>query len=146
MLAQVAVIVLAVMGLVGYFVARSVTRPIRRLNETALRFASGDLTVDEHIDDGPPELRQLARTMSTMARQLDAMLQEQRAFVADASHQLRTPLTGLRLRLENLESRLPDAEAAEVEASIDEITRLSSLVTDLLQLARADRDSAAGDS
>ena len=80
-----------------------------------------------------------------MAGRLAALIDEQRAFVADASHQLRTPLTGLRLRLENLAgAALADAEAAEVDAAIDEIARLSTLVTDLLQLARADRDTATG--
>ena len=140
-LVQIAVAVLGVMAVLGWLLARSVTRPVRRLNDTALRFSSGDLSVGEQEEHGPPELRQLADTMAMMAQRLDALLAEQRAFVADASHQLRTPLTGLRLRLENLESRLPAAEAAEVEASIDEIARLSSLVNDLLQLARADRVS-----
>ncbi|MGB8858325.1 MAG: histidine kinase dimerization/phospho-acceptor domain-containing protein, partial [Ilumatobacteraceae bacterium] len=142
-LAAIAVVVLAMMGLVGSLVARSVTRPVRRLNETALRFSNGDLAVGDRVDDGPPELRQLARTMSTMAERLAALLDEQRAFVADASHQLRTPLTSLRLRLENLQARLPEAESTEVEAAIDEIVRLSSLVADLLQLARADRQAPA---
>jgi signal transduction histidine kinase len=80
--------------------------------------------------------------MSTMAEQLAALIDEQRAFVADASHQLRTPLTGLRLRLENLQAGLADADAEEVDSAIEEITRLSTLVTDLLQLARADRHDA----
>lgn len=141
-LAGIALVVLLAMGLVGSLIARSVTRPVRRLNETATRFSNGDLSVGDHVDDGPPELQQLARTMSTMAERLAALLEEQRAFVADASHQLRTPLTGLRLRLENLQTHLPQADAAELEAAIDEIARLSSLVTDLLQLARADRHGA----
>jgi signal transduction histidine kinase len=140
-LVEIALIVLGVMTAVGWLVARSVTRPVRKLNETAQRFSSGDLTVEGSLDHGPPELRQLAQTMSMMAERLSALLDEQRAFVADASHQLRTPLTGLRLRLENLQARLPEAESGEVEAAIDEIARLSSLVTDLLQLARADRQA-----
>jgi signal transduction histidine kinase len=83
-------------------------------------------------------LRELSNTMSDMAVRLDAMLVEQREFVADASHQLRTPLTAMRLRLENLQARLPEADAIEVEAAIDETSRLARLVGDLLQLARAD--------
>ncbi|MDO8364056.1 MAG: ATP-binding protein [Actinomycetota bacterium] len=138
-LAAVAVVVLLLMGLVGWLLARSVTRPVRRLNEAALRFSDGDLRVGEAVDDGPPELQQLGRTMATMAERLAEMLDEQRAFVADASHQLRTPLTGLRLRLENMQSRSTDVDGVEVEAAIDEIDRLSALVADLLQLARADR-------
>ena len=116
--------------------------PLRRLNDTAKRFGDGDLTVDEYAIDGPPELQELASTMSTMAEQLAALIDEQRAFVADTSHQLRTPLTGLRLRLENLQAGL--ADAAQVDAAIEEIARMSALVADLLQLARADRHDAPG--
>jgi signal transduction histidine kinase len=65
----------------------------------------------------------------------------QQEFVADASHQLRTPLAALRLRLENLESEV-DADgdaAADVAGSLDEVARLSRLVDGLLELARAER-------
>lgn len=143
-LVAIALVVLGAMSLVGWLVARSVTLPLRRLNDTARRFGSGDLAVDGIAADGPPELQQLSGTMSTMAGQLAALIDEQRAFVANASHQLRTPLTGLRLRLENLQAGLADADAAQVDAAIEETTRLSALVSDLLQLARADRhDSPA---
>jgi signal transduction histidine kinase len=139
-LAATAAVVLAAIALAGWLIARSVTMPLRRLNDTARRFGSGDLTVDTAAAHGPPELRELADTMSTMAVQLATILEQQRAFVADASHQLRTPLTGLRLRLENLQATLDDpADTAEVELAIDEIVRLSTLVNDLLQLARTER-------
>ncbi|MGE0306806.1 MAG: ATP-binding protein [Acidimicrobiia bacterium] len=139
-LAATAAVVLASITLIGWLIARSITQPLRRLNTTARRFGSGDLTADQRDPHGPPELRELADTMSTMAGQLAAMIDQQRAFVADASHQLRTPLTGLRLRLENLQASLSDADdAAQVELAIDEISRLSTLVSDLLQLARTDR-------
>lgn len=131
--------VLALMAVVGWLIARSVTRPVRRLERAAARFAEGDLTVQDTQHEGPAELRALSTTMTTMAERLAAMLDEQRSFVADASHQLRTPLTALRLRLENLQSRLPDADADELETAIEETTRLATLVGDLLQLARADQ-------
>lgn len=138
-LGAVAVVVLATVTLVGWLIARSVTRPLRRLNEAARRFGRGDLTIDESTSKGPPELRELSDSMSTMALQLATMIDRQRAFVADASHQLRTPLTGLRLRLENLQATLKEADAAEVDLAIEEINRLSKLVSELLQLARTDR-------
>lgn len=141
-------VVLAAMSLVGWLIARSVALPVRRLIDTARRFGRGDLTSGSRTagDDGaqgPPEVRELSDTMATMAQRLAAMIDEQRAFVADASHQLRTPLTGLRLRLENLQARLSGADVAEIEAAIDELARLSALVADLLQLARADRHDRA---
>jgi len=140
-LAAIALVVLAAMSLVGWLVARSVTQPLARLNDTARRFGRGDLAVRPDADGGPPELQQLAATMATMAGELATMIDEQRAFVADASHQLRTPLTGLRLRLENLQAGLDPTDADQVDAAIDEIERLSTLVNELLQLARADRSA-----
>ena len=88
--------------------------------------------------DGPPELQQLAREFNDMVVKLDALLRSQDEFVADASHQLRTPLTALRLRLENL-AREDVTRSDELEPAIVEVERLSSLVDGLLTLARADR-------
>lgn len=141
-LGGVAVVVLAAMALVGWAIARSVTSPLLRLNEVAGRFAHGDLTATDVPSSGPPELRALAETMAKMAARLDALLRAQRSFVADASHQLRTPLTALRLRLENVESRLPEPEAVEVGAAIEETGRLATLVNELLLLARVDEHPA----
>jgi signal transduction histidine kinase len=138
LLVGLAAAVLALVALIGWVIARSVTRPIRQLNAAAARYAAGDLTVDPGPTGGPPEIRALGETMSTMARRLDEQVRTQRRFVADASHQLRTPLTSLRLRLENLQSRLPAEPAGEVDVAIDETTRLAALVTSLLQLTSAD--------
>ena len=98
-------------ALVAEVVFRWVTRPLLALRDAAGRLGSGDLTTRAPTGGGPPEVQELAESFNTMAGRLDELVQAQRAFVADASHQLRTPLTALRLRLENLEQEISDDEA-----------------------------------
>ena len=83
-------------------------------------------------------MRQLAAAFDDMAARLGRLLGAQHAFVADASHQLRTPLTALRLRLENLEPVVPSDDAGNLRAAISEMARLTRLVDGLLVLARAE--------
>ena len=144
-LAGTAAVITTVVGLAAWALARSITRPIRQLRDNAARHARGDLSSDEHPVFGPPEIRELATTMDTMAARLAALIGEQRSFVADASHQLRTPLTAMRLRLENLQSRVSPGQQGELDALIDESDRLAALVADLLQLARADEQAPVAD-
>ena len=142
-LVGVAVVVLIAMAGIGWALARSVTRPLRTLDAAAARFATGDLAPLEPDPSAPPEIAVLGDTMNTMARRLDQLLSEQREFVADASHQLRTPLTALQLRLENLQSAAATAEDEDaLGAAIEETNRLTALVADLLQLARAEESAA----
>ena len=142
-LVGVAAVVLIAMAGIGWAIARSMTRPLRDLTGAAARFATGDLTTTEPDADAPPEIAALGVTMNTMAQRLERLLAEQREFVADASHQLRTPLTALRLRLENLQSTSasPD-EGDDLGAAIDETNRLAGLVGDLLMFARAEETPA----
>lgn len=137
-LVATAVVVLAAVAAVGWVLAASVTRPVRALRAAAGRFARGDLAAAPPPRGAAPELRELSAAMNQMARRLGELLGAQRAFVADASHQLRTPLTSMRLRLENLQSGLGPPWEAEVESIIDEADRLTGIVADLLRLARAE--------
>ena len=140
-LVGVMLIALAMAAIVGAAVSRWLNRPITVLDRVARRMAAGDLRARAGVRRGPPELVELANTLDQMAARLESLIAEQRAFVADASHQLRTPLTGMRLRLENLQSRIEHGEqidTTDIEAAVDEVSRLSRLVSDLLQLARAD--------
>ena len=142
-LAGVAAVVLAAMAGVGWAIARSITRPLRRLHVAAARFATGDLTAIGADPGAPPEIASLGATMDHMAHRLAQLLAEQRTFVADASHQLRTPLTALRLRLENLQSAPAAAGSVEeLSAAIEETGRMGELVGDLLMLARAEETAA----
>jgi signal transduction histidine kinase len=78
-----------------------------------------------------------------MAGQLARLVASQRQFVADAAHQLRTPLTALRLRLETLEPYLPDGQQPKLDAALLETARLGRLVDSLLVLAAADAQGVA---
>ena len=134
-----AVVLVAVIAtaIVALTIARSITRPVVDLREAAARISHGDLSARSSVADAPPELQELANTFDHMAARLERLVESQRAFVADASHQLRTPLTILRLRLENLEATSHDRDAADIGSIIVEVERLSSMVDQLLELSRA---------
>lgn len=134
-LAGVAVAVLVVGLLVELVLATSLVRPVRRLEEAARRLGSGDLNARAE-PEGPSEVQGLAGSFNEMADALSANLETQREFVTYASHQLRTPLTGLTLRLEAIERRRGDPVEQAAKAHI-EADRLAAIVRDLLALARA---------
>lgn len=143
-LVGIGLLILAVVFVVSLRLARQVTVPIDRLVDATTRFGEGDLTARAAEPRGPPEIRQLTSRFNDTAARLERLVREQQAFVADASHQLRTPLAALRLRLENLESEVAtgsDADA-DVAGSLAEVARLSRLVDGLLELARAERPGA----
>jgi two-component system, OmpR family, sensor kinase len=137
-LAALAGVVLLLGLAAGAVVAQQIARPIRRLDRAARDVAGGDLDSKVAIE-GSAEQRSLARAFNEMTQRIKRLLRVQQDFVADASHQLRTPLTGLRLRLESLGDRLDDgsSDSAELEAAMREIDRLSLIVDELLVLSRA---------
>ncbi|HEX5821647.1 MAG TPA: HAMP domain-containing sensor histidine kinase [Solirubrobacterales bacterium] len=140
-LALIGIGVLAlILGLgVAWILAGSIARPLRSLGEAARRRAAGDASA-RAPERGSREQVQVAREFNEMADRLDAVLESQRAFVADASHQLRTPLTGLRLRLEAAGVKTSDpAVARELAAAEHETERLNQLVEDLLELASSEQ-------
>jgi signal transduction histidine kinase len=137
-LGLVGVAVLAFSLLVSSRLSRWVVDPLRRLDVHAAALGGGDLSARADAGAGPPEVVTLAATFNEMADRLDHLVTSQRRFVADASHQLRTPLTALRLRLENLDPDDPTAVAVTRDAALDETARLTRLVDGLLSLARAE--------
>lgn len=123
--------------------ARWVGRPLRRLDATANRFGAGELTVRASPLMGPPETRHLSGTFNDMAGRLEALIGSHRTLVADISHQLRTPLAALRLRLELLHDDVDSTAAGELDGALGEISRLSRLVDGLLAVARAEHTEPA---
>jgi len=143
-LALIGVAVIAAGLALAWFLAGTVAGPVRRLVAAAGRLGHGDLDA-RASEGGPRELDTLARAFNRMAETLTANVAAQRGFVANASHQLRTPLTGLKLRLEAIRSE--GGEAAEQAAKADlEVDRLGALVDDLLELARASSSEPEGRS
>ncbi|GGX16504.1 two-component sensor histidine kinase [Streptomyces malachitofuscus] len=118
-----------------------VLRPVRILDATTHDIATGRLKSRVAAAGGPPELRRLARSFNEMADNVESVLEQQRAFVADASHQLRNPLSALLLRIELLALELPEGneEIASVQA---EGKRLAQVLDDLLDLALAEHSEA----
>lgn len=140
-LAGIAGVVLVGAGLLGLALTRSIARPLDRVRLAALA-AAEDRSARAPTDDGPPEVRQLAASINRTVAALDELVRSREAFVADASHQLRTPLTALRLRLENLERDVAPAGRADLDGALAEVQRLAGLVDALLALARADAAEA----
>jgi two-component system, OmpR family, sensor kinase len=127
---------------VAWILAGSIARPLRSLGDAARRRARGE-SAARAPESGSREQVQVAREFNEMADRLEAVLESQRAFVADASHQLRTPLTGLRLRLEAAGVKTSDpAVARDLEAAEQETERLNQLVADLLELASSEQPAA----
>jgi signal transduction histidine kinase len=126
--------ILALAALVAALVTRWLGRPIDQLAAAVADFSSGELDREAPTGHGPTELRELAATFNDMAQRLARLLDSQRGFLADASHQLRGPLTALRLRIETLDG----APAADVEATLAEADRLARLLDGLLALSRGE--------
>jgi len=145
-LAAIAAVVLAVVGVVGLWLARWVSRPLAGVEQAAAAVGAGDLSARASVADGPPEVRALAESFNDTVGRLDELVRSREAFVADASHQLRTPLAALRLRLENLERDVGPGGHDDLDAALGEVSRLSRLVDGLLALARADSTAAAPES
>jgi signal transduction histidine kinase len=134
-----ALITLCAAAVIAVLVSSGVTRRVRRLRDAAERIAEGDLTARADVSGGG-EIEELAEAFNTMAERVEGVVESQRGFAGDASHQLRTPLTALRLRLDRAAELMADDDAAvsQVDAARDEIDRLQRLVDGLLVLARAE--------
>jgi signal transduction histidine kinase len=123
---------------VAWALSRWIARPLHHLAAAAGRLGAGDTTSRAQPDRGPQQVRLVATAFNRMADQVLALIETQRGMTAEVSHQLRTPLAALRLRLELLGADLGDDDATEVSGLIEETNRLSRLLDGLLAVARAE--------
>ncbi|HTJ66443.1 MAG TPA: HAMP domain-containing sensor histidine kinase [Actinospica sp.] len=130
--------VLAAGVLFALWLGRWVARPLTVLGASAAHFGDGALETRAPTTTGPNEVRELSAAFNRMAERIQSLVGSHREWVADVSHQLRTPLTALRLRVDVL-AEDADAESAEELAGLQlELARLGSLVDGLLTVARAE--------
>jgi signal transduction histidine kinase len=125
-------------ALVAWLLARSISSPLKRVAQVASDLPDDlDLRADEA--HGPPEVRAVAVSLNSTAARLSGILRRTQRVAADASHHLRTPLTGVRLRLEAIED-LSDQEQVteEARAATAEVDRLTHRIEQVLSLARSD--------
>ncbi|WP_247040830.1 HAMP domain-containing sensor histidine kinase [Arthrobacter rhizosphaerae] len=134
----------AVLLLLASRVTGWVLRPIHRLN-TAVRELAATGKTSQLPEDGPPELRELSHSFTTMAETVTESIESQRQLIADTSHQLRNPVGALRLRIDLLELDLRNSkEGAAVTGVVDELERVEEILDGVLKLAAAEHRASEG--
>lgn len=143
-LLAVGFLVLLLCALSSYWLAKRAFAPIRHLAQTARRIQAGDLQQRVRVPQARDEVQYLAQTLNDMISSLDQAFTRQRRFVADASHELRTPVAVIRNKADVtlLNPRTPQVYCAVLQDIHTETERLSHLISDLLALARGDEGQA----
>ena len=129
--------------IIAVVLAGSLSRPLRRLAGAASQLGAGDLSVRAGRESGSREIEEMARSFDEMADRLETLVRAQREFAANASHQLRTPLTGMKLRLEAAAAKASPEVRKDLEAAERETDRLTTIVERLLMLAKRAETGAA---
>lgn len=142
-LASQAVLSLLFIGLVGWWAARSVARPVEAIRQATRRMASGELSarVGSEGQRAHDELAQLARDFDAMAERIEALVTHDRSVLQDLSHELRSPLARLHLILDLAQRSEDPADAARYFRQAEqEITRLDQMTGEMLALSRLEGD------
>ena len=138
----VVAVVVAAAG-IAWLLARSIAAPLEDVADVA-RVLPEDLALRAQDDRGPREVREVASALNSTASRLGDMIDRAERVAADASHHLRTPLTGVRLRLEAIEETSEDpAIVAEAAAATAEVDRLTRRIDQVLALAKSDAAALA---
>lgn len=137
LIAGLAVVAVAVAALLGGLLARRLARPLDDLADASRRLGDGDFTA-RAPRSGIVEIDDVATAMDASAERIATMIVAERQFSANASHQLRTPLTALRLRLEEIHELGDTSVRAEAELALRQADRLTEIIGELIALARPD--------
>ncbi|MFE6996652.1 sensor histidine kinase [Microbacterium sp. NPDC057659] len=135
---------IAVAAVAAVLLARRMSRPFVQLAETAKAVGKGPLS-SEPQDFSIPEARAIDAALRESAATLQTRIRREHEFAANASHQLRTPITAVRLELEDLSlwPQTPPAVREQLGHAVKEIDRLADAITQLLEMARGDAPGAA---
>jgi two-component system heavy metal sensor histidine kinase CusS len=131
---------LAASVLLGFGLSRLVLRPVRMIRETASRIGSHNLSERINVGDVKDEMSELARLLNEMFDRIEESFERIRRFTAEASHELKTPLSLVRLHAEKMlvAGDLPATHRESVQVQLEELTRLNQIIEELLFIARAD--------
>lgn len=119
------------------YITTKITKPITEMNNIVMRYSKGEFDLRVK-DDGTDEVAQLGKSFNVMAGELNTLEEARRSFVANVSHELRSPLTSMRGFLEAMQDGTipPEDHGKYLEIVINENRRMTSMVNDLLDLAR----------
>jgi signal transduction histidine kinase len=117
-LGLIGIALIATAAAVADRIAASISRPLQATSTVAHRLASGEMDARADDEDGAPEVRAVSAALNVLAERITSLLQAERESLADLSHQLRTPLTALRLHVEQLE---PGEEQAKITAALTRV-------------------------
>jgi signal transduction histidine kinase len=139
-----AAVVMVLTGIVVFLFVRRRLKPLKQLETAASTIAEGDFSVQVDEKKGDRELRELSGAFNTMTRKLQGVETGRREFVANVSHELRSPITSIKGFAEGMADGVIPAEEQPkyLRLVADESKRLSGLIDDLLALSRLERDDA----
>ncbi|SMY36958.1 Sensor protein CpxA [Photobacterium malacitanum] len=116
------------------WLAWAVTRPARRLQQAAERVARGEFAVDPSLEQGPQEFKQAGASFNQMVDALNNIISGQQRLLSDISHELRSPLT--RLRMATALAQRKQGQSSELSRIDTEAERLEKMISELLELSR----------
>lgn len=132
-------VALLLASVAAYVITRSGFKPIVAITETARKISGDNLDTRIQLPKANDEIRMLAETFNGMIDRIYLAFQSQRQFIADASHEFRTPLTVICSELEHMERRTTDEDTKKnIRTSLEEIDRLSRMTDGMLTLSKLD--------